>query len=88
MTLFRNIGRTRRRPSRLSRILTGFDLEVAMERARQARDEQPPRPPQCRPPAEQRAEWWGGRGAREDDWDPCTGSGPIETGSDEKGAVQ
>ena len=62
-----------------------FRKEAASEPARLSVPEMPPRPAEHRPPAEQRVEWWGGRGAREDGWDPCTGAGPMKTGSDEEG---
>jgi hypothetical protein len=50
-------------------------LRVARALQEAAREDMPPRPPQHRPPAVQRAEWWGS-GRREPGWDPC-GSGPI-----------
>ena len=81
MTLFRNVGR---RPSRLHRILAAAALEDAMARAERHREEMPPRPPQCRPPADPAPEIWGGSGARGMYGDPC--GSPPETISDGGGA--
>src|SRR5690348_14819469 len=78
-------GAVRRRRREAREAADRERCRAAAERLRAARaireasrDDMPPRPPQHRPPAVQRAEWWGGRGQRETGWDPC-GSGPIRT---------
>ena len=74
MSLFRPAGRRRRSRPGLAAPLEDHPEPVA------------PRPPECREPAPQKAEWWGGRGPRTEGFDPC-GSGPVKTSSDEKGGA-
>ena len=78
MTLFSPMGRHRKpEAAEFAAYLRGTRKPAA--------EPMPPRPPEYGPPALQQPEWWGGRGPRGIDGDPC-GSGPVQPdGSDEDG---